>query len=149
MRFLNYTRAIYFFFLLLWFYTLVSCSAQKKLNNLLDRHPDLRKKEVIQIDTTIQVIASKDSLSIHLPIIEIHDTVHFQSKQLTVKVWKDNFDTIYIDAECDTFTVYVPFETTVEVEKIIYKKARDGLIWWVVLAVVILTIIIILKKLLS
>jgi len=149
MRFLNYLRAIYFTFLILWIFSLISCSAQKRLNSLLDKHPELRQNEIIHIDTTIQVIAPKDSISLKLPIIEIKDTVYFHSKQLTVTVWKDNFDTLYIDAQCDTFTVYVPFETTVEVEKIIYKKARDGLIWWVVLAVVVLVIIIIIKKLLS
>ena len=113
---------------------LSACSPQRRLNRLIERNPELSTINTIYIDTTLKVIAPRAELSKKSPIDQLKDTINYQEGQLSVQLWSDpSQDTIHINAECDTVTLYVPFEKQIPVERIFYRKPRDRVILLVVL----------------
>jgi hypothetical protein len=122
---------------------LFSSCAQSRLNRLLDRHPELRQTEKITIRDTILVEVPGVSADTSTNVITLRDTVEVKKGNLSVKVWtvpsvdgNPLHDTVYIEGKCDTIYLEVPYETEIEVEKIIYKQSIDKLIWlFVIIAV--------------
>ena len=100
---------------------ILACSPQKRLNRLIDKHPELSTLDTIR--DTVMVIVPKTITDTFISLDSLRDTVIITKDRLTIKtVIKDN--KIYIEGECDTDTIYQPFETIVE--KVIYKTPT----WW-------------------
>lgn len=94
-----------------------SCTPQKKLQRLLDKHPELTQKDTLTIrDTITTETISHDTL---LNWATLYDTTYIEKDRLRIKVIKVN-DSIYIKGECVGDTIY--YEKIVSVDKVIYKK---------------------------
>jgi hypothetical protein len=116
---------------------LTSCATpQKKLHKLLTKYPELKTTEKIIVRDTI-----RDTLRIEVPGVKtdfevpcdstLRDTVFIDTNQLHLKLWFED-GKIKGSAACDTVykivPVEYPVEIPVEVDKIIYRRPRDGLI---------------------
>ncbi len=100
---------------------ILSCSPQKRLNRLIDKYPELSTLDTIR--DTVRVIVPKIVTDTFISLDSLKDTVIITKDRLQIKtIIKDN--KIYIEGECDTDTIYQPFETIVE--KVIYKTPT----WW-------------------
>jgi hypothetical protein len=116
----------------------VSCTPQKKLQRLLDKHPELTKKDTLTIrDTITTETISHDTL---LNWTNLYDTTYIEKDRLRIKVVRVN-DSIYIKGECIGDTIY--YEKIVPVDKIIYKKSEKSLNLWLIFVGVLLVIAII------
>ena len=121
---------------------IMSCDGSRRLNRLLNKYPDLRKTEIVRIDTVLVATSPRVEIDTFLSV-EITDTAIFEKGQLRVEIWRYK-DTLFLDAECDTVTMLVPFETEIEVEKIIYRKPldRSSIILFILICLVIVYFII-------
>ena len=134
--------------ILLWFvFTALSCTPQRRLNRLMERHPYLATKDTLVYKDTVRHIFNgvyKDTI-LQLQNVR-HDTTIIRDKQLTIRTFVHR-DSIFISGECDTLRDTTIIEKHIPYEKFIYKKPRDALIrsWgWptalIVIAAVILVI---------
>lgn len=118
-------------------FELTSCATpQKKLHKLLIKYPELKQTEKIIVRDTI-----RDTLRIEVPGVKtdfvvpcdstLIDTVFIDTNQLHLKLWYED-GKIKGSAACDTVyktvNVEYPVEIPVEVDKIIYRRPRDGLV---------------------
>jgi uncharacterized protein YneF (UPF0154 family) len=124
-------------------YILGSCSPQKRLNRLLDKHPELKETQTLVIRDTIRTTVPGSKGDTVVSLLNISDSVGFNCDSDTARItegllsasaWVSG-DSLYLEAECDTVYLEIPYEKTVEVEKIIYRKARDGLICFILIAI--------------
>lgn len=130
---------------------ITSCSPQKKLARLLERNPELKEKQIVLARGTVKttfpgvvgdtVIKIYDSVPGDCPELK-EDTAVVQEENLTARSWISG-DSLYLEAECDTVYQEVPFEVPIEVEKIVYRKPRDGLSWWRAIAIIEFLLIIV------
>jgi len=122
---------------------LIGCTPQKRLNQLLSRHPYLAKDidstfydttRVITKDIKVDTIHTLESLR--------HDTLIVTKDRLTVKtfVYKDS---IYVYGNCESDTVTVIKEITVPVKQFVYqpKSILDHIRTYGMLILVIIGII--------
>jgi hypothetical protein len=99
-----------FLFILLLLFS--SCTPQRRLERLLKKHPELTNVDSVVIRDTIRIIVPKVRIDTVVNIEELWDTIYLEKDQLTVKVWRDRYNKVYIQGQCDT----------VFVEKIIDRK---------------------------
>lgn len=94
---------------------LYGCSPQKRLNRLIDKHPELVQKDTIKLsDTIITKEVVKDTMfSINF------DTITLSKDKLRVQVIRKR-DSIYLRGECKADTIYRDIE--IPVDKVVYKK---------------------------
>ncbi len=124
-------KLIYIFLLLI----LVSCTPQKRLQRLLNHHPEL-----IQIDT----IFYKDTILINEVKLDTifennFDTIFFEKENIKIQLIKKD-SLIYLSAKKITDTIFI--NKSFPVEKIIYKqepfKFKNIHIFYFLLIIVIL-----------
>lgn len=128
--------------LLVIFVTLVACSPQKRLNRLIDNHPELSQTDTVTVRDTFVIEAIRHDTVLHLDSLQ--DTVYIQKDRLKIKtVIRDN--KIFIEGECETDTIFT--EILVPVEKLIYvqdtfwtdvKKKFKKYWWWLIVATVLI-----------
>jgi hypothetical protein len=99
-----------FLFILLLLFS--SCTPQRRLERLLKKHPELTNVDSVVIRDTIRIIVPKVRIDTVVNIEELWDTIYLEKDQLTVKVWRDRYNKVYIQGQCDT----------VFIEKIIDRK---------------------------
>ena len=99
-------------FLFILLLLLSSCTPQRRLERLLKKHPELTHVDSVIIRDTIRITVPKVRIDTVVEIEELWDTIYLEKDQLTVKVWRDRYNKIYIQGQCDT----------VFVEKIIDRK---------------------------
>lgn len=119
---------------LLLFLVLSSCTAERKLQRLLEKYPHLSATEIITIRDTI-----RDTIKVEVPGVatnqsfsldQLKDTVYIDTNQLSIIIYSKG-DSIFVEGTCDSVIVEVPFEKIITrkipVQKIIYRKPRDWL----------------------
>jgi len=99
-------------FLFILLLLLSSCTPQRRLERLLKKHPELTHVDSVIIRDTIRITVPKVRIDTVVEIEELWDTIYLEKDQLTVKVWRDRYNKVYIQGQCDT----------VFVEKIIDRK---------------------------
>jgi hypothetical protein len=99
-------------FLFILLLLLSSCTPQRRLERLLKKHPELTNVDSVVIRDTIRIIVPKVRIDTVVNIEELWDTIYLEKDQLAVKVWRDRYNKVYIQGQCDT----------VFVEKIIDRK---------------------------
>ncbi len=120
-----------------------SCTPQRRLNRLLNRHPYLlQEQQTIIVHDTVTVTIPGTKVDTLFSVKQLRDTVFFTKEQLHVKTWIKN-DTVYISAECDTVTKTVIREIPVKTNKFTYRKPRDGLILWLIVIAALIGIAVI------
>ena len=97
-------------------FILSSCSAQWHLNKAVKKDPAILQKDtVIAVDTIVTPpVALTDTV-----VLKETDTIVVEKERLKVKISR-RFDTIRVDATCESDTIISIVE--VPVDKIIYKE---------------------------
>lgn len=91
---------------------LCSCTPQRRLEHLLKKHPELTHVDSVIIRDTIRITIPKVRIDTVVNVEELWDTVYLEKDQLKIKVWRDRYNKVYIQGQCDT--VYI--------EKIVDRK---------------------------
>jgi hypothetical protein len=123
----------FLFILLLMF---ISCTPQRRLERLLKKHPELTNVDTVVIRDTIRITVPKVRIDTVVNIEELWDTVYLEKDQLTVKVWRDRYNKVYIQGQCDTVFIEKIIDRRVPVK--IYEKTPiwKKVLYWT-LAIVI------------
>lgn len=97
---------------------LSSCSAERRLQRLLDKHPELIAKDTVVFrDTVITKEHSVDSIFSLKHILE-HDTITVFKDKIKVRIVNHN-DSVYVYAKSSADTVFI--EKKIPVDKVINK----------------------------
>lgn len=139
MRFLKRINSILLILLL------IACSPQKRLNRLIDKHPELLQQDTLNLvihDTVVIESVSHDTTT---QLIYHDSTIIVNNEKVFAKYY---YDTItrefhhYVECKGDTVTVIkeiaVPFEKVVVVELTWWEKWRDTII---IVGIIILLLI--------
>jgi len=104
------------YILILTSFILSSCSAQWHLKKAVKKDPSVLQKDTVTVVDTIVTppVALTDTVVLHQT-----DTITIQKDRLKVKIMR-SFDTIRVDAVCDTDTIISVME--VPVERVVYKE---------------------------
>ena len=114
-------------------YLLQSCStekrAQRHLRKAIKLDPTIKKKDTLRIsDTLISTEVRKDTL---ISLERLTDTFFLEKDKLQVKLIKIH-DSVYIDAKCESDTIF--YNKEIIVEKLIQKKypkmLQTFIKWW-------------------
>lgn len=108
-------KIIYILFLLL----VVSCSPQKRLNRLIDKHPELVQKDTINFKDTI--IVPGPTANFNIPFTNFKDNIKFEEKNGIKIFYKIEHDTVKINVEVAIDTVYINKKIPIEKIKYITK----------------------------
>jgi len=106
-----------------------ACSPQKRLQRLVNKHPELMSKDTIRINDTVWVKGvQKDTVFHYREFHErILDTIKIERDNLRVEIWRID-SMVYVDAECkDTMLVR---DIAVPVDRIVVHN-RNGMPNWV------------------
>lgn len=128
---------------------LFACSPQKRLNRLVRNHPELVRTDTIVIKDTIRDTIITNTELVHLDTVisvkELSDTVTIVKENLTIRYYYDTIhDKVYLEGQCDTIWIEVPFEKIVE-----YKVPCDSVtavtspkwVLWIIMTAIILALI--------
>lgn len=117
---------------------IVSCSPQRRLNKLIDKHPSLMESDTVFIKDTIITKEVKSDTAFFYLI----DSIIVTNEKLEIKYVKKN-DTIYLSGKCKSDTIY--YTNEVLVEKVVYKEAKKKVSFWnrveLILALLVLMVI--------
>ena len=119
---------------------LTSCNAEKKLQRLVKKNPELKKADTITIQDTLTVITNKVQTDTVTSLKSItNDTLIITKENLTVKtVYNYETDSIFVYGECDTDTITKIIERQIPYNKIEVKKQKDLRIWFILVVVVLI-----------
>ena len=122
----NMKQLFLYFSLLIFSFSLSSCSPQKRLSRLLKKHPELLIADTIKLKDTILIPGTKIDTFFHKSALK--DTLKFSKEKLNLKLFEIN-DTIYVNADVKADTVYLERKVVVEKMKEITKKTERFRIW--------------------
>lgn len=105
-----------------------ACSPQKRLDNMLKRHPYLAVKDTIVKIDSVEIVTPAVQIDSSASIYDLRrDTLIIRENQLTIKTFIRN-DTVFVNGECDTIKTTVVREVLVPYNKFTHKP-RDKLSW--------------------
>lgn len=119
---------------------LVSCDPVRRHNRLVDRYPYVHKDVTQTIHDTVTIYVPKISHDTTFLMVRDVDTFIIEKERLKVTIRRE-FDTLFVDAECDadTITIYreikAPLYTSTE-----HREKRC--LWWMWLIIGALLIIV-------
>lgn len=111
-----------------------SCAPVKRFNRLIALHPELIRTDTIVRYDTVRVVTPSVKYDTSFIDRELHDTVYISKDKLKIKLWQV-YDTVYVEGECESDTIYAVREVKVPV--IYYKddfKWWHNIPWWVYVA---------------
>jgi len=115
--------------------TLFSCTPQKRLSRLIDRHPYLAQKDTVKTTDTFSItVPGVKADSSFLLDDARRDTIVIRNEQMTIKTFIHK-DTLYVSGECDTVRETIIREIEIPYDKFMYRKPRDVLAWYHWLAI--------------
>ena len=132
---------LYKIFILLIPIVLFSCNPQKSLNRKIHRAEKYAKKhDLTTVDTITIRDTIRDTISITTELVkldtiftlnEVHDTITITKDNLTIRYYHDTVhNRVYIQGECDTIWVEVPYERVVEYKVPCESVIVNNKIWW-------------------
>jgi hypothetical protein len=104
---------------------LIACSPQKRLNRLIDHHPELNTVDTLIIRDTVLIPTVR--LDTGINIANLLDTVYITEDRLKIKTILVN-DTLYIEGECEGDTIIK--EHIVYVDKVKYVEQDYVAKYW-------------------
>jgi hypothetical protein len=121
---------------------LVSCSPQKKLNRLIKKHPELIKVDTLHVhDTLITESVVKDTV---LNWNTLHDTAFIYKDKLKIKIVRMN-DSIFVQGECASDTIYRTIEVPFNYVQPIQKDKSNNSRFWIFILILIGIILLLFK----
>ena len=103
----------------LLFSLLISCSPQKRLNRLIDKHPNLIQLDTIKIVDTI-IVLSYDTVILN-NVVKHDTTIIVNTERVLARYYYDTLrQEIWHEIECKNDTIY--YEKLVPVDRVIYKE---------------------------
>lgn len=134
------------YILILISFILSSCSAQWHLSKAVKKNPAILQKDTITVVDTIvtQSVALTDTV-----VLRHMDTIVVHKDRLKVKITR-SFDTIRVDAICESDTIVnvveVPYEKIVYVER---EKISGKITKWLLALAVFVLLLVSLKTVLA
>ena len=120
-------RLIYIIISLLF----VGCSANWHIKKAIKKDPSILITDTITVLDTLRVITN--NVSTDSTFILSRDTVIIKKDKLTIKHYYYR-DSIYLWGECESDTIYKPFEVKVPVDRIIINEPSfPRWLWWIVI----------------
>jgi hypothetical protein len=83
---------------------LCSCTAQRRFERLITKHPELLTTQYIVVRDTIRVTVPEVHVDTIVDRQRLVDTIYLEKEQLKVKVWLKG-EKVYIQGKCDTVTI--------------------------------------------
>ena len=124
--------------ILILIFTITSCSPQKRLQRLVKNNPELIRVDTIHFRDTINVVTNevyKDTLLTLKSISK--DTLIITKENLRIKTFYNyHTDSIFISGECQSDTVFVPYEVAIPVKSVVVEQA--GFNWNKLITVLII-----------
>ena len=109
----------------------VGCSANWHIKKAIKKDPSILLTDTITVVDTLRVITN--NVSTDSTFILSRDTVVLKKDKLTIKHYYYR-DSIYLWGECESDTIYKPFEVKVPVDKIIINEPLfPRWLWWIVI----------------
>lgn len=128
---------------------LIACSPQKRLNRLIDKHPELLETKIDTIVVRDTIVIENYDTTVLSKLIKSDSTIVIDNSKVFLKYYYDTLrQEIHHQVECFGDTVYYYKQVPYKVEKVVFKE----LTWWqqykhliLVFALLILALIV-LKK---
>ena len=109
----------------------VGCSANWHIKKAIKKDPSILITDTITVLDTLRVITN--NVSTDSTFILSRDTVIIKKDKLTIKHYYYR-DSIYLWGECESDTIYKPFEVKVPVDRIIINEPLfPRWLWWIVI----------------
>ena len=109
----------------------VGCSANWHIKKAIKKDASILLTDTITVVDTLQVITN--NVSTDSTFILSRDTVVLKKDKLTIKHYYYR-DSIYLWGECESDTIYKPFEVKVPVDRIIINEPLfPRWLWWIVI----------------
>lgn len=129
---------------------LIACSPQKKLNRLINKHPELLETKIDTIVVRDTIVIENYDTTVLSKLIKSDSTIVIDNSKVFLKYYYDTLrQEIHHQVECFGDTVYYYKQVPYKVEKVVFKE----LTWWqqykhliLIFALLILALIV-LKKL--
>jgi len=121
---------------------LVACSPSRKLSRLIRKHPELVKVDTLRVhDTTITEHVVKDTF---LNWATLYDTAYIYKDKLSIRVVRVN-DSIYINGQCASDTIYKTIEVPYNYVQPIKKMKTPAYKFWLFILALIGIILLLFK----
>lgn len=134
----NFLINVFFFICLLLCIAFTNCEPQKRINRILNRHPELKRDTVLTIhDTTFTKAFTFDTL---YNVTHTRDTIVLERKNVEVKIFHHN-DTIFLKTIVKPDTIYKTIK--IPYSKIVYTidERKKWLMFWLGMASVLIFIV--------
>lgn len=119
----------------------VSCIAPKKRHDrIVRKYPFVHEMKVDTIRDTITLHVDRIHVDTFFTTEQLHDTIFVQQDRFKAKIFY-KYDTLFLDAECDSVTIEKVVERTIPVT--IYKETETWKKWIWILAIILLSLLII------
>jgi len=115
---------------------LTSCSPQRRLQNLLTSHPELKAPDTLLVKDTI--IVPGTSIDTSMSMLSLNDTVVIRKDNLVIQL-QTRHDTLIIHGECKSDTVIKTLNIPVEKIRVIKPDNAASLIAkipWIVIGLI-------------
>ncbi|MDX1447216.1 hypothetical protein [Lishizhenia sp.] len=116
---------------------MVSCSASKRVARIIERNPELieETQTVVVKDTirdTLEITYEIEQVDTSFTLTEV-DTFNFENDEIELTLTRSEFDEFWLQIMPKPIVIDTilekPVEKEIEVQKVVYRKARDALIW--------------------
>lgn len=119
---------------------LCSCTAQRRFERLIARHPELLTTQYIVVRDTIRITVPEVHVDTVVDRQTLVDTIYLQKEQLKVKVWMKG-EKVYIQGKCDTVFINKVITQKIPVkiyEKTpVWKKIVNFIVMWILIVVIL------------
>lgn len=103
-----------------------SCSPQKRLTRLINRHPELSRTDTMTLRDTIRTRTIQADTVFLWSQLNRTDTVTLEKDRLKIQLIKKT-DSLQIESKCEGDTIF--FETKIPVEKVVNVSAKKVKDW--------------------
>ena len=114
---------------------LTSCSPAKRLENLVQRHPELKVADTLILRDTLITPGIQADTTLHIE--RLYDTVTIEKERLQVKLLR-KLDTLYLSGNCKPDTIFYEKKIPVEKIKLVKEPFNIYSILWLLIPLLIL-----------